>query len=353
MSDSRPLELEEEAKPASVFKNRSVQLILLAAAAVIVFVVFRGNQKAPPAEPDERPASTRIAAVVPYTPVDLPPAAPPAPTPQPLPAFVAPAIVPAAIVKAATPGVTASAPKSSGAMLSFPVSSLGHADAGRGPAGAPNAPVAAETTIAFKGAAIPGARASSAIDSTFMLMPGLLPMVLDTAINSNVPDGPVLAHLTGPVYSPKGVLLMEADTQIIGRYSGLKQGSERLNVNSLWAHTPNDIWVPLADGFSDDLGRAGLAGNVDNRYVERFGAAILLTLTQSALQILQTKQQQTGGNTYLQLGGGDGVGNLANTILQHQIDLPPIFSKNPGETVAVFLTSPIDFSRSYKLRTGP
>ena len=79
-----------------------------------------------------------------------------------------------------------------------------------------------------------------------MLLPGLLPLVLDTAVQSDLP-GPLLAHLPGPVYSTKGVLLMEAGTQIIGRYETMKQNAgSRLLATSVFAHTPNGIWVPLA-----------------------------------------------------------------------------------------------------------
>ena len=89
-----------------------------------------------------------------------------------------------------------------------------------------------------------------------MLMPGLLPCVLDTAIQSDLP-GPLLCHLPGPVYSPKGVLLMEAETQVIGRYELMKtNGGSRLMAVSTYAHTPHGIWVPLAgNSLSDDLGR--------------------------------------------------------------------------------------------------
>jgi type IV secretion system protein VirB10 len=211
-----------------------------------------------------------------------------------------------------------------------------------------------ETTIGFKPATLPGSKASPAIDETFMLLPGLLPMVLDTAIQSDLP-GPLLAHLPGPVYSTKGVLLMEAGTQIIGRYETMKQNAgSRLLATSVFAHTPNGIWVPLAGGpLADDLGRTGLDGEVNNHYLQRFGAAILLSLTDQVLQIVQAEASKNG-QTYLSLnsgGGGGGVSSLAQTILQSQINIPPTFSKHQGETMALFLDQPTDFSSSYHLRT--
>ncbi len=158
-----------------------------------------------------------------------------------------------------------------------------------------------ETTIGFKPATLPGSKASPAIDETFMLLPGLLPLVLDTAIQSDLP-GPLLAHLPGPVYSTKGVLLMEAGTQIIGRYETMKQNAgSRLLATSVFAHTPNGIWVPLAgEPLADDLGRTGLDGEVNNHYLQRFGAAILLSPNGSGSANLADRGEQER-QTYLNL----------------------------------------------------
>ena len=167
-----------------------------------------------------------------------------------------------------------------------------------------------QTGLAFKAASLPGVKASPAIDDTYQLMPGLLPCVLDTAIQSDLP-GPLLCQLPGPVYSPKGVLLMEAGMQVIGHCESLRtNGGSRLLAVSTYAHTPNGIWVPLAGNpMADDLGRSGFAGAVDNHYLERFGGAVILSLTESGLGILQAVVSK-GGNI-----STDSANNLAEQIL--------------------------------------
>lgn len=217
------------------------------------------------------------------------------------------------------------------------------------PAAAPPPPD--ETSIGFKTMNIPGLKASPAIDDTYLLMPGLLPLVLDTAINSDSP-GKFLAHLPGPVYSKKGVLLMEANSQVIGTYSNMGKGS-RLSAVSTIGWTPNGVWVPLTDqGMTDDLGRAGLDGEINRHLLQRFGPAVLLSLTGQALSIIQAEASK-GGNTYLNLGsgggGGGGVEGLASQILQSQINIPDTFSKHQGETIALFLDRPVDFSAAYHI----
>jgi type IV secretion system protein VirB10 len=126
-----------------------------------------------------------------------------------------------------------------------------------------------------------------------------------------------------------------------------QNGGSRLLAVSTYAHTPNGIWVPLAgDPIADDLGRTGLPGGVDNHFLERFGGAILLDLTQSGLGIVQAAVSK-GGNTYISTNSSD---NLASQILQSQVNITSTFSKHQGETIAIWLTAPIDFSDSYKLR---
>ena len=338
--------LDDEAEPAPFWRRRNVQLVGLAGMVVLVFLFTRGQ--APPKPPAEKATDQFIGVVVPYQParaepppptpparaVEAPPASPPVLTPPPAPNLRAQLPLP--------PGVQAKPVRP--AMLSYVVP---HTD---GPKPVPPPAEPAQTGLAFRTSSVPGVKASPAIDDTYQLMPGLLPCVLDTAIQSDLP-GPLLCHLPGPVYSPRGVLLMEAETQVIGKYQTLgRDAGNRLMAISTYAHTPNGIWVPLTgESLSDDLGRSGLDGAVDHHYFERFGGAILLTLTESALGVLQAAVSK-GGNTYLTLNTGGGIGGVAQQILQSQINMPPTFSKHQGETIALFLDQPIDFSDSYRIR---
>lgn len=209
-----------------------------------------------------------------------------------------------------------------------------------------------ETTVGFKTATLPGLKASAAIDDTYQLMPGILPLVLDSAIQSDVP-GPFFAHTPGPVYSTRQVLLMDANTNVVGHYEGMGKGS-RMQATGLVAYVRRPegmVWVPLSgQPMGDDLGRAGLSGEVDNHILQRFAPAVLLTVTDQALQIIQAEASK-GGNTYLNLqGGGGGVGSLAQQILQSQINIPATFTKHHGETMALLLDQPIDFSASTRIR---
>lgn len=339
-------ELEDEVETVPFWRRRKVQFAGVAVVLLLAFVFSHGKPQHK--QDPQKTAEQYIGVVVPYQPAKAGEPAPPGPRKSadaaptsPAPASQAPA---APVFRIPTPTGVAAKPIRP-AMLSYVV----HTDPPKSSTAAAPA-AAAQTGLTFKASDLAGLKASPAIDDTYILMPGLLPCVLDTAIQSDLP-GPLLCHLPGPVYSPKGVLLMEAETQVIGRYKSMKtNGGSRLMAVSAYAHTPHGIWVPLASNpLSDDLGRTGLNGAVDNHYLQRFGGAVILTLTESALGILQADISK-GGNTYVSLNDGGGVGGLAQQILQSQINIAPTFSKHQGETIAIWLTEPIDFSDSYRIR---
>ena len=264
---------DDELEPAKPPWWRQRRALTLGGASLIVIALFAVSQtQRAPAPPAAKSGPDFIGVVVPYTPAKAAPVPPPAlsrPLPQVMPAMATPA-----------------APVTRPAMLSYKVDI-------KDPPAAKAADPPDQTGLQIGTAKIPGVKASPAIDETYLLMPGLLPCVLDTAILSDLP-GPLMCHLPGPVYSSKGVLLMEAGTQVIGQYQSLKNnGVRRLLAVSTYAHTPEGIWVPLTGNpLADDLGRSGLDGAVDNHYLQRFGGAVLLDLTQSGLQNRASRRLQ-------------------------------------------------------------
>ena len=209
-----------------------------------------------------------------------------------------------------------------------------------------------QTGFKFETAKIDVDKASPAMDETYLLQPGLLPIELDVAIDSNLP-GPLFGHVRGNIYSNAGVLLIEDGSQVQGRYESMKNGG----VNRLFAvnaiiHTPHGVWIKIPEEpLGDDLGRVGLDGTVDQHYVARFGAAIGLNITDAMLQVLQAEVSKNGsGNSYLQLNTGSGVGSLANQILQQTINIPPTFSRPQGSLAEILISRPIDFSDSYRIQ---
>jgi type IV secretion system protein VirB10 len=304
--------------------------VLVAAAvlvAVTLFLLSRGGNRKP-AEP--KLAQTTIAAVVPYV------APPPASVPNPPPSSPPPSAPPPPPQPGAPPAAAAAWP----AMMTYAVDPPAKT-------AAPRSQDDPETKFAFKTAALPGLAAGPAMDLTYVLLPGLIFCELDIAIESSVP-GPLQCHLPSPVYSQTGTLLMEAGTHIYGVYQSMEQGSgARLRATSTFAITPNGVPVPLGgEPWADPQGRIGLSGGVDYHTFSRFGGAVLLDLSQSALGIAQAEVSK-GGNSYVSLNSS---GGLASQILQGTIDQPPTFEKHPGDWIAIWLRSPVSFKASYRIR---
>ncbi|MBS0642395.1 MAG: hypothetical protein JSS43_21245, partial [Proteobacteria bacterium] len=197
-------ELDDEVALKPLWRRRKVQVLAISSVLAIAWMWQHGQQP-PPKHEAEKLTESYIGAVQPYQPVSPPPmrkveTPPPAPPSQPVantPTSVAapdarPAAnpmagmaIPKAISNASAVFPTTKPVSHRPAMLSYAV----RIDPPKPPA-ATAAPQ--ETGLTFKAAQIPGAKASPAIDETLMLTPGLLPLVLDTAIDSNNP-GPILA----------------------------------------------------------------------------------------------------------------------------------------------------------------
>jgi type IV secretion system protein VirB10 len=208
----------------------------------------------------------------------------------------------------------------------------------------------ANSNVVYAEGSVKGDQAGLMGDQTLVLMPGLVPCIMDTAINSSFP-GPIQCHVPVDV-KPRGVTLLDRGTIIHANYSAnVSTGQDRLSAPASWIEDPvTGCNVVLHDApISDPLGVTGIDGSVDNHYLERFGAAVLMSFASSGVSLAQAALQH-GGNTYLSFNsGGGGVESLANALLQSQINIKPTITVNQGTAIAVFIQKPIDFSRCYRL----
>jgi type IV secretion system protein VirB10 len=184
----------------------------------------------------------------------------------------------------------------------------------------------------------------------------VMPCILQTAINSQL-VGFVDCTMPEEVCGATGaVVLLDKGTQIFGEIrSGLRQGQDRLFVLWVRARTPQNVVIDLDSPGADELGRAGLPGAVDNHFWARFGAALLFSvidyLPQIATQALQNNNGHNNINNYTQFLTPQQ--QLANTILQDTINIPPTLEKNQGDGLTIFVARDLDFSGVYDLQPQP
>jgi type IV secretion system protein VirB10 len=187
-----------------------------------------------------------------------------------------------------------------------------------------------------------GASSPEIAAATRMKTPGytvsqgtLIPAVLETAINSDLP-GYVRAVVSDDVKSFDGSrVLVPRSSRLIGQYkSGVAGGQTRAYV--LWTRLlrPDGVSVALASPAVDEYGQTGLTGSVDDHFMKRFGSALLLS-------VVGTASAFTTGGTSLVLSGGESAASVA---ARRDGQIPPTIKVRQGQPIRVFTAKDLDFS---------
>ena len=183
-----------------------------------------------------------------------------------------------------------------------------------------------------------------------MLLPkgAFLDCTLETALDSTLP-GMTTCILATDAFSADGsVVLLERGTKLVGETRGqVRQGSARVYVLWTEARTSKGVVVPLASPGTDELGRAGLPGRVDRHFMERFGAAILVSVIDGAIQAEVASQRGNGSTGVVDPSGSR---DIMTEILRSTINIPPTVVKPQGDRIQVLVARDLDFRSVYELR---
>ncbi len=105
--------------------------------------------------------------------------------------------------------------------------------------------------------------------------------------------------------------------------------------------------VTLASPATDALGRAGVGGQVDTHWWERFGGALLLSVVGDATSYASSRLQD--GNFDAQ-NTADAGKQAAAIAVEQSINIAPTLHKHQGELVSIFVARDLDFAGVYQLR---
>jgi type IV secretion system protein VirB10 len=158
------------------------------------------------------------------------------------------------------------------------------------------------------------------------------------------------------VYSDDGrVLLVERGSHLDGEYrtTSLKPGSVRIPV--LWTRirTPEGVTVDIDSPGTGPLGESGIEGYVDNRWGERIGAALLLSLIDDSVKLViqaQSDTPQGSASTIVLPSTTANASKLAEKVLDSTINIPPLIYQNQGGIVGIYVARDVDFSGVYELQ---
>ena len=184
----------------------------------------------------------------------------------------------------------------------------------------------------------------------FLLAKGaFIDCTLETAIDSTLPGMTTCITATDTFSADGSVVLLERGTKLVGETRGqVQQGAARVFVLWTEARTPTGVVVPLASPGTDELGRSGLPGEVNRHFWDRFGAAILLTVINGAVQGAVNSQNSSGSVVVSPATSTD----VMSEVLRSTVSIPPTVTKAQGDRIQVFVARDVDFRPVYALRVA-
>jgi len=167
-------------------------------------------------------------------------------------------------------------------------------------------------------------------------------------------SGFVSCQVQRNVFSDDGrVLLVERGSHMDGEYriASVRPGTVRIPV--LWTRirTPNGVTVDVDSPGTGPLGESGIDGYVDNRWGERIGAAMLLSLIDDSVKlVIQNQASDTQADTVVLPSTTANTSKLAEKVLDSTINIPPLIYQNQGGIVGIYVARDVDFSSVYELK---
>jgi type IV secretion system protein VirB10 len=196
---------------------------------------------------------------------------------------------------------------------------------------------------------LPASRPDILPTERFLLAKGaFIDCTLETAIDSTLP-GMTTCITAADTFGADGkVVLLERGTKLVGETRGqVQQGQARVFVVWTQARTPAGVVVPLDSPGTDELGRSGLPGEVERHFWQRFGAAMLISLVDGAVQAGVQSMNRSGGTVVYAPSTSTDV---LTEVLKSTIEIPPTIVKRNGDRIQVLVARDVDFRSVYELR---
>jgi len=182
----------------------------------------------------------------------------------------------------------------------------------------------------------------------FLLPKGaFIDCTLETAIDSTLPGMTTCVTATDTFGVNGKVVLLERGSKLIGETRGeVQNGAARVFVLWTEARTPTGVLVPLDSPGTDELGRSGLPGEVNRHFWDRFGAAMLITVINGAMQAAVQSTSRGGAIIYNPSTSQEAL----TDVLKGTINIAPTVVKHQGDRIQILVARDIDFRPVYELR---
>lgn len=211
----------------------------------------------------------------------------------------------------------------------------------------------------------PFAQARKLGDTSRLITQGkIIESILETPINTDLP-GMIRAIVSHDIYAESGrVILIPKGSRLVGTYNNsIIRGAKRVSI--IWSRVirPDGIDVMIRSEGADQLGRAGVEGDVDNKYEEIFASAVLVSAINIAaaagVDALEgnnnnSTTQNTDGSTTQNITAKDQAaiqaidmfGNTGENLINGFLNQRPTITIDQGTRVNVFVNRDLIFPRS-------
>ena len=194
------------------------------------------------------------------------------------------------------------------------------------------------------------ARALALPTQQFLLPKGaFIDCTLETAIDSTLPGMVTCVTATDTFGVDGKVVLLERGSKLVGETRGeVQSGAARVFVLWTEARTPTGVLVPLDSPGTDELGRSGLPGEVNRHFWDRFGAALLVSVIDGAMQAAAQSTNRGGAIIYNPGSSADAL----TDVLKGTINIAPTVTKHQGDRIQILVARDLDFRSVYELRAA-
>jgi type IV secretion system protein VirB10 len=191
----------------------------------------------------------------------------------------------------------------------------------------------------------------------FITMGTPIGCITEQPIRTDVP-GPFRCKVAAPVYSTSGkVPLLDRGTWVVGQVRDpLARGMTRAFAVVTRLETPQGCLVKLRAPVGDQIGTAGIDGDVNTHFWERFKGIAMIALLDiagqtAALAASNALANSSRNGNSLSFNQFQGAGQqLGQGTFQSDVNIPPTLSTPQARDLVVMAMSDIDMRPCYRLR---
>lgn len=188
----------------------------------------------------------------------------------------------------------------------------------------------------------------------------IIDAVIETALNTDLP-GTIRAIVSRDVYAESGhEIMIPKGSRLLGTYNtGIARGQKRVLI--VWTRLirPDGLDIEIGSPGVDQLGRAGVQGNVDNKYAEIFSSAVLTSAISIGIAVATdamisepttTTTNNNGSTTSTGSSGATAaqsavtnIGSISKDVINSMLDLRPTITVDQGTRINVFVNRDLTF----------